>query len=950
MKGKINILSKSFALAVLVVLMLLASAFAFTACSGDNNPNNLPDDESKVTSVTITNKEELVALWHVGDSNRTVQVKILPESEADKTVVTVRSDNDAAVSVVNKNKLHAVAEGTAVITVTAGGLSDEVTVTVSENTPVLSSVTITNKTALEVDMVKNLDSAAERTVEVSLAPTDFNAENTNIVLTSSDNDVIAIDGMKIKPGTKTGEATITVTATEKGNLNNSVVATFTVKYRDPITTPVITFMNEDGEPIETDIVAKIYAGVESELPDPAVLGSDGKNLHGSLNITCADSGVTIEYGQITVPDVAVCTVTYSVTDNRVEYGSESVEKEITVYAYRNIFSYVNDCGLGKAAVVDNDFDFETFNEAANVAGQKVTFNDRFWTKTKFNMQAGKVYYAEATFDIFSSAHNYTQFGFSHMVGDSISGRRYVNTLEPDNNMTIRNTDFMKDGNSENIDNVANPINWNANGQPYVLKTDMTRGITIEEKNSESNRRTVKIAVMRDGDYFYVFVNDVYVCCTAPTYYKDKDTVPGLFGFALMHVNNDNDNDIAGKSIAKNITYLTGTDAQDKLKSLVGNHNEKMMGGYVYFSGDPNDPGVNRNNQLFASSYDETSGLGLEYKEESVGRRISPYIYFYDDFTFSFTFKPKFEVENNNGTKYIDATYAMYLEGKTFSNNEPNAYSQDPKFDVNIFRLGLRYREADGKGWSAVTLEAVGNNAEPCNLMDISQGVKFTVKRLLKTNGALYELTAQSVANPGQKVTRQFFYTHYVDPATGDPRANWDQPFVPIMFHENMPGTYSHIEWKNSAQIVESEVMTESEFDASIYGQKVEEFSDVGTNIKALTTAPSGEYTLVIKYKAEDLQKVYGIRVCVGAGCPVWGSPDWSMNYAGGEYFYDLTLNPTGENSGYLVIKLNLTAEYSENNKCYIDLKENIITGLGDKVTVESAALYSNTQTDASVES
>ena len=944
MLRKLPEFSKRIAVVFALVCCVILTAAVMVACNNNDGPKPNPGDESKVTSVTITNKDELTAVWCVGDPNRIVSVKVEPNTEAENTAVTVRSSNTQAVAVVNNNKLRAVAAGKSTITVSAGDKTDEVEVTVSEALPVLSAVTVTNKTELEADMVKGKESAAERNVEVTLSPNGFTAENTEISLSSSDEEVIAVDGMKIKPGTKTGTATITVTAKDKANEDSSVTATFTVKYRDPIGAPIITFKDSDGEPITGNITTKVSVGIESALPDPEVVGTDGKNLHGNLQITCESDDVSIEYGQIKANKVAAYTVKYSVTDSRAEVGNGVTEKEITVYAYRNIFSYINIWGDGETITTNNEFDFETFDEAANIAGQTVIFNSRYWTQSKFNMPAGKVYYAEATFDAYGGVWDFLQPGFSHMVGDSISGRRYVNTVELNNNLLLRSTDWMKDGVTETYDTV-NTENGNKGAQPFVHKIGQTRGIDIAAYG-ENHRRTVKIAVARDGDYFYTFVNDVYVACTTPVYYRDKDTVPGLFGFGLMQPN-EADNTIAGQSTASHIDYMSGAEAQAKLKTLIGEHNEKMMAGYLYYptAGSAEDAdyaekvaadnvSINKNNALFTNTYSETNGLGLNYtKDGNGGNRISPYIYFDGNFTFSYTFKPRNAVEADNGTKYQDATYLTYMEGRSFSYNDPGS---------DIFQLGLRYREADGKGWSAIRLSvAGGQNAEPANLIDISQGVKFTVKRVLKSDGALFEIEARSVAVPTQKVTRQFLYQHR---DASDPRADWDQPFLPVIFHENMPGTYSHIEWSTSATIVETpEVRTE--INAADYGTQVDTWTGAGCHTVNATDL-NGEYTLVIEYKATDLTKNYGIYVCVGPGCSIWGSADWTMWYVGGEAFYDISLAPTGENGvGYLVIKLNLTASYSDSNKCYVELSKDIVSELGEKVTVNNVTLYKAATSD-----
>ena len=103
--------------------------------------------------------------------------------------------------------LRAVGAGTSVITVSAGELKDEVTVTVK---PVLSGVSITNKEALTAEWVEG---DADRTVEVSLTPDSFTLENTQVTVTSANPEVVEVSGMTLKAA-GAGTSVITVSAGE----------------------------------------------------------------------------------------------------------------------------------------------------------------------------------------------------------------------------------------------------------------------------------------------------------------------------------------------------------------------------------------------------------------------------------------------------------------------------------------------------------------------------------------------------------------------------------------------------------------------------------------------------------------------------------------------------------------------------------------------------------------
>ena len=127
---------KNILTVIVTLLMLCLSMFAVVGCS--KQPITLG-------SVTITNKTELTAEWHLGDADRTVVIAFAPDSfTADNTSVVLTSDNRDAV-VVDGMALKAVGLGKAKITATADGKTDTVDV---EVTPKLTGIAITNKNVL----------------------------------------------------------------------------------------------------------------------------------------------------------------------------------------------------------------------------------------------------------------------------------------------------------------------------------------------------------------------------------------------------------------------------------------------------------------------------------------------------------------------------------------------------------------------------------------------------------------------------------------------------------------------------------------------------------------------------------------------------------------------------------------------------------------------------------
>lgn len=200
---------KSILTVIVTLLMLCLSMFAVVGCS--KQPITLE-------SVTITNKTELTAEWHIGDADRTVSVAFSPDSfTADNTSVVLTSDNRDAV-VADGMVLKAVGLGKAKITATADGKTDTVDVEVS---PKLTGIAITNKNVLTSVWYIGDDA---RMVEVKLSPNDFTLDNTDVQITSSNPQVIKAEGKTL---TALAEGTSTITA-KAGEFSDTVDVTVSV--------------------------------------------------------------------------------------------------------------------------------------------------------------------------------------------------------------------------------------------------------------------------------------------------------------------------------------------------------------------------------------------------------------------------------------------------------------------------------------------------------------------------------------------------------------------------------------------------------------------------------------------------------------------------------------------------------------------------------------------------
>lgn len=112
---------------ILAVAMLLTTSLAFTSCEGALD--DLFGEWDKPGSVTSISLHKTTLTLVVGEADLTLNFTLKPDNAIDKTA-TWSSDNTAVATVDEKGTVHAVAEGTATITVQAGKKTASCVVTV----------------------------------------------------------------------------------------------------------------------------------------------------------------------------------------------------------------------------------------------------------------------------------------------------------------------------------------------------------------------------------------------------------------------------------------------------------------------------------------------------------------------------------------------------------------------------------------------------------------------------------------------------------------------------------------------------------------------------------------------------------------------------------------------------------------------------------------------------
>ena len=566
----------------LAAMMCFSFVLFMVGCTDDTLP--------PLESLTITNEDALTEEWYVGDEDRTVEVAYSPDSYTqENTDAVVTSNNTSAVSV-NGMTLHAVAPGTATITVSVGEVSDTVSITVS---PELEGVSITNKAALTAEWILG---EADRTVEVAYSPDSFTEQDTPFTVESSDEEVIEADGSTLK-AVGVGTATITVSA---GGKQDSVSITTSV------TAPVLTI---EGFEDESDVF-ELVANENAELPNVSAHSCDGIDLSEYVDISVSDTDkmAVSRLGRLNVSEKGTYAITFTVADPRDD--SKTASQTIDVQAYRKVF------GLSTAFTEEIEFAADE-EQTAKLISDGIAY-------AEYNVTPSKIYYAEAIYEFEGTPNDNNKVGMGHFVqGDS---SRYIHSSITRGAsrgyklLDLQTNETLWEGSSD-TDYYDNNLSF------YDHQLSKGRGI------EDTNTNYVKYATARVGDFFYFFINDQYVNGVSFEYYRDKDTVPGL-------VARNGSGALANVSVLiSGMMIWQGQDAQEKIDALLVQDEGGLITTFSDLWG--NLPIAGFDAAVQRQPVTEERGVAFDYvatDKRLIDSNPSPQIYFEGDFTFSWDYK------------------------------------------------------------------------------------------------------------------------------------------------------------------------------------------------------------------------------------------------------------------------------------------------------------------------
>lgn len=718
-----------------------------------------------ITSVTITNKDDLTADWQMNSGTKSLTISLAPAEyysladveviSSDSDIVSVNKTNDAVT-------LTAVSGGEATITVKVGSRQDSVTINVVR--PALTSLSITS----EKTWNWTLDGNNSATISVLFNPAEYYSA-VDVTVTASGDNIVTTDGLTITANGNVGTATITVAYKDDATIKDTITVTTTVS------NPSIELSGDDVTLIQDGDKAGQYQlnglhGAAITLPTVTKSACDNRDDKITLDeLVLSDTGkMTLDNNKLTVSEKGEFTVTYTVKDSRDETKIATAILNISIF--RKVLADNGDYSMKKGCEFVED-------DKQVVVGSNIGVSF-----VPFNVQPSKNYYAEVTFDskyFLSTDGGWWEsgIGMGHFL-PNVSGRFIMSYVDK------AKTHKVKDFNTT--------VNWETNEENdasiiYSYKLDEYRGITFNTAD-DNTPNTVKYAIARIGDDFFCFVNDVYVCSVSPELYRNSETIPGIFAVAM------------NKTEATKISYVFDAEAKTKVSALLKG-GSGVASAYVPFDW----AAKSKNEYLTVNNATEDRGANYNYTHKFSDFNdgmVSPYVYFDGDFTFEWEYKPTdvsfdwevgstLEIRTN---KYSDQIIKFGVQ-----------FGYDWEGDVTGEKLRFianpRNPDAHGYNETGYYRKNSGDAAEATMFNNVFKfGVKFRVTRKITDGKAtfVYTVTPYTDANKteGQKI--EWTIADITEENYGP---GWDDctKTVQVLWHNyHAAGEYSNIRWAHTA--------------------------------------------------------------------------------------------------------------------------------------------------------
>ena len=352
---------------------------------------------------------------------------------------------------------------------------------------------------------------------------------------------------------KSGSYTLTVAV---GNKSDTVDVNF------KLLAPVISVSDEQT-------LVNAYHGTAITLRWLRRETCDGTNITTDLEVELSDPQNMVKRGaRLTVAKTGMYSIKYTATDPRDENVKNG--KVISINVARKIINDDNDGGI------KSDFKYVEDCEFVKDEQQKLTTTHTGFSWLKFNIEPSKLYYAEVTYDYTAQTNlnNAFLYGMAHYL-EGLSNKRWVATCMDGRNgckpkqflyQRFRIGEFSRR-------RLGYCRCWSGlRFQPVIL---LLLTVDVQRHSFDNSEKSFTFGIARDGDMFYSFVNGAFMGAVSYEFYRNKITIPGIFGehFSYGGVNG---------CIMSNIKFYGGDEARDTIQKLLY-ENETQYGHFQPFT-------------------------------------------------------------------------------------------------------------------------------------------------------------------------------------------------------------------------------------------------------------------------------------------------------------------------------------------------------------------------------
>lgn len=518
---------------------LFCVTFAFFLPSGCLvSCGNEPSVE--ITSISITNKANIATDMYIDDT-QTLQFSFSAtkgkekydlslEEAINQNYVKFVSSDETKLSFESSGKVTALSVGQASASIVSSKnseIKDFIDFTIYDHSIVIDSVTVTNEANFKPNLALNVTKTLELSIKAHTGRDDAvtlsgkEAFEQGLISLKSDNEaILTVDGQNV---TAKGVGNTKLKILNKKNQTLKEMEILVVNREDGVLSLNLSEINPDGY--------KVRQGDSIEIPTASAYNEEGIDITNGITIT-SDKGETFANdGVFTSSIVGTHTLVYSITSA----SGSRVDDSIQVVVYQRVLT---DHGSAKIVVS---------NEETNPV---VTSSDMGVGIKSFYLPSGlsDKYYAEFKMSTLTNISENMIVALANFTSEEL-------TPTESTPFTYFGFKFNKN-NAFEFANSRVVTSWDVLWAPRMWSdANFLQGIlSYNLFNSDT-----KLAVARDGNRVYYFINDVLAFTDINPAFFDVSSTPGI-----LLLGNDKS---APEVSLKDFVILEGNEAMTKLKTL-----------------------------------------------------------------------------------------------------------------------------------------------------------------------------------------------------------------------------------------------------------------------------------------------------------------------------------------------------------------------------------------------